>query len=65
MLIFQTYFSDKNVLPLKLTELLPSYAYELKAETPVESRGKEFSALLSQLKQFTKQIIENLHVKIV
>ena len=31
----------------------------------VESRGKEFSALLSQLKQFTKQIIENLNVKTV
>ena len=31
----------------------------------MESRGKEFSALLSQLKQFPKQIIENLNVTII
>jgi len=33
--------------------------------SPSGVQGKEFSALLSQLKQLPKQIIENLNVKIV
>ena len=31
----------------------------------MDPRGKEFSALLSKLKQFPKQIIENFNVNIV
>jgi len=36
---------------------------EFRGGALVESRDKEFSAFLSQLKQFPKQIIENLNVK--
>jgi len=40
----------------------PKWGWGLEAEPAVESRGKAFSTLLLQLKQFLKQIILNPNV---